>query len=109
MSTNYYSMALMQEILYLRNVKEKEELEREIQQLRLAIFSKQKKYRRCDKDIQKTFKVHLFLIQCRNCEKFYASDVALKLHLKLKHNSQKNQEEKSTEYSVEEIEVSAQI
>jgi PHD/YefM family antitoxin component YafN of YafNO toxin-antitoxin module len=59
MSANYFSESLMQEMLYLQNLREMEKLTEEIARLRSAIFSKQKKHRRCDKDISKNFNVHI--------------------------------------------------
>lgn len=61
MSTNYFSEALMQEMLYLSNVREIEKLNEEIAELKAAIFSKQKKHRRCDKEISKNFNVCFIL------------------------------------------------
>lgn len=61
MSTNYFSEALMQEMLCLQNIRQIEQLNDEIAELKAAIFSKQKKHRRCDKDISKNFNVHFFL------------------------------------------------
>lgn len=49
MSDNFYSQALLQEMLYLHNLRQVECLRAEIEELRCAIFNKQKKHRRCDK------------------------------------------------------------
>jgi hypothetical protein len=57
MSTNYFSEALMQEMLYMHNIREIEQLTEEIEDLKATIFAKQKKHRRCDKDISKIFNV----------------------------------------------------
>jgi hypothetical protein len=103
MSTNYFSRALMQEMLFLRNMREIEELNAEIAELRVAIFNKQKKHRRCDKEISKNFNVLLSDIQCFHCKRVYASDVALKLHLKLKHD------DKSTTPTPTEHEISQEV
>jgi transposase len=61
MSTSYFSEALMQEMLYLSNLREIEQLNEEIAELKAAIFSRQKKHRRCDKEISKNFNVRFLL------------------------------------------------
>jgi hypothetical protein len=86
MSTSYFSKALMQEMLFLRNLREIDQLNTEIIDLKAAIYNKQKKHRRCDKEINKNFNVNQLYTQCFHCKRVYASDVALKLHLKLKHD-----------------------
>lgn len=64
MTTNYFSQALFQEMLYFHNLKEVEKLTEEINDLKAKIFNRQKKHRRCDKDISKIFNVilHLFSV-----------------------------------------------
>jgi hypothetical protein len=42
---------------YFHNLKELEKLTEEINDLKAKIFAKQKKHRRCDKDISKKFNV----------------------------------------------------
>lgn len=61
MSTSYYSEALMQEMLYQYNLRRISELTEEISALKTAIFTKQKKHRRCDKEISKNFNVVFML------------------------------------------------
>jgi hypothetical protein len=45
------------------------------------------------------FQGKIYPIQCSHCEKFYASDIALKLHLKLKHLRNSDEKAYSTEDS----------
>ena len=67
MSYSYYSQALLQEMLHISNQQEADRLVEEIDDLKSMIFSRQKKHRRCDKDISKTVNVNFILIQCRHC------------------------------------------
>ena len=60
MTTNYFPEALLQEMLYFHNLKELEKLTEEINDLKAKIFAKQKKHRRCDKDISKNYNVPIY-------------------------------------------------
>lgn len=60
-SDEYYRLALQQQVLYYQNLQEVLEVEAEIEDLKAKIAAKHKKHRRCDKEIQKEFKV-TFLI-----------------------------------------------
>ena len=57
MSFSYYPQALMQEMINISHTFEVQRLQEEVEDLRQMIFSKQKKHRRCDKDISKNVKV----------------------------------------------------
>ena len=62
MSTNYFPQALMQQMLFYIKAQEHLDLQEEIQSLKQAIASKQKKHRRCDKDIHKNIEVSVYLL-----------------------------------------------
>lgn len=49
MEPNYFAQALLQEMLYRSNLRQVEQLQQEIEDIKEAIFSRQKKHRRCDK------------------------------------------------------------
>lgn len=97
-SVEYYRLALLQYIQYQQQVDALIKIREEVADLRSQIALRHKKHRRCDKEITKQFKVTFIFIQCAKCEKFYASDIALKLHLKLKH-PRNDEKENSTEDS----------
>ena len=90
---HYYRLALQQQVLYQQQLEELIQTEEDIQGLKTRIAARHKKHRRCDKEIQKEF-------QCPYCERTYASDIALKLHFKLKH--QKAVEDRTGGFSTEE-------
>lgn len=97
-SVEHYRLALLQYIQYQQQMEAVLRLREEVAELRAQIALRHKKHRRCDREITKQFKVAPSLIQCLKCEKFYASDIALKLHLKLKH-PRNDEKENSTEDS----------
>lgn len=56
-SAEYYRLALQQQVLYYQNIQECLALQEEIEELKSRITAKHKKHRRCDKEINKDFKV----------------------------------------------------
>ena len=70
MSYSYYPQALLQEMLHISNLHSLQRLQQEVQELKEAIYSKQKKHRRCDKDISKNVTVTSRLFSVLSAKEF---------------------------------------
>lgn len=69
-SVDYFRLALLQHIHYQQQMDEYLRVKDEIRHLKEQIASRHKKHRRCDKEINKEFKVIYSLFSAHNAKKY---------------------------------------